>query len=559
MESSRAEAQGQEFTYATNNGTITLKTYTGGGGNVSIPEMINGLAVTAIDDYMMWGWFPLTVASVVTIPKSVTNIGSYAFYDFPGLFSISIDPANPAYSSLDGVLFNKLQTTLFRFPSGKPGPYQIPASVTNIGPIAFTGCSDLFNVTIPDSVVFIERAPAGLNGVGAFSSSDLTSLTIPASITNIPDYLFAGASLQQVALPAGLSSISSGAFWGCASLTSVIFPTNLTSIERDAFSLCSSLSAITIPDSVTNIGSGAFGYCSSLAQIKIPGRVSSIGSWPFYSCTNLGSITVDMANSVYVSIDGVLFDKSQNTLIQYPGGKPGTYAIPDGVANIADLAFYNSAKMTAISIPSSVTSIGLNAFNSCASLTMVVLPDKLTFLNNWTFGYCWSLTNVTLPKSLTAIGTEAFYDCRSLTSVTIPGTVTNIGNWAFDTCYNLTAVYFEGNAPTLEPSVFWADPNATVYYLPDTTGWGPTFGDRPTALWNPQANTMDGNFGVRLNRFGFNVSGTTNIPLVIEASTNLAPQSWIPVQSCTLTNGLIYFKDPQWTNHLRRFYRIRSP
>jgi hypothetical protein len=128
-------------------------------------------------------------------------------------------------------------------------------------------------------------------------------------------------------------------------------------------------------------------------------------------------------------------------------------------------------------------------------------------------------------------------------------------------------VYFQGNAPELPfaikypDSVFGGDNNAILYHQSGTIGWGPTLGNpaAPTALWNPRALTDDGSFGVRQNRFGFNITGTPDIPLVIEASTNLAAQSWAPLQSCTLTNGLIYFSDAQWTTYPNRVYRIRSP
>jgi len=78
-------------------------------------------------------------------------------------------------------------------------------------------------------------------------------------------------------------------------------------------------------------------------------------------------------------------------------------------------------------------------------------------------------------------------------------------------------------------------------------------------LWNPQVQTNDGSFGVRDNHFGFNITGTADIPIVIEASSNLAVPSRIPLKTCTLTNGLIYFSDQQWTNYPGRFYLIRSP
>ena len=71
--------------------------------------------------------------------------------------------------------------------------------------------------------------------------------------------------------------------------------------------------------------------------------------------------------------------------------------------------------------------------------------------------------------------------------------------------------------------------------------------------------TTDDTFGVRSNQFGFNITGTADIPVVVEASTNLVPASWTALQTCTLTNGSVYFSDPRWTNYPGRFCRIRSP
>ena len=78
-------------------------------------------------------------------------------------------------------------------------------------------------------------------------------------------------------------------------------------------------------------------------------------------------------------------------------------------------------------------------------------------------------------------------------------------------------------------------------------------------LWNPLAQTGDGSFGVGTNGFGFNITGTTNIPIMVEACTNLANPIWLPMSTNTLTNGSAYFSDPAWTNQPGRFYRLRSP
>jgi len=121
----------------------------------------------------------------------------------------------------------------------------------------------------------------------------------------------------------------------------------------------------------------------------------------------------------------------------------------------------------------------------------------------------------------------------------------------------LKAIFFNGNAPGFLGSyIFYYSP-VTVYYLPGTTGWDATFAGRPTVLWNPQAQTNDGSFGVQTNQFGFNITASSNLVIVVEASTNLI--NWQPVQTNTLTTGSAYFSDPQWTNYPGRFYRLRSP
>jgi hypothetical protein len=152
-----------------------------------------------------------------------------------------------------------------------------------------------------------------------------------------------------------------------------------------------------------------------------------------------------------------------------------------------------------------------------------------------------------------------FYDCPRLTSITLGSSVSSIWQEAFYACAGLTGVYFKGNAPTLDSFVFTGDNNATVYYLPGTTGWGATFGGLPSVLWNPQVQPADGSFGVQTNQFGFTITGSSNLVIVVEACTNLANPLWSPVGTNTLTNGSSYFSDPQWTNYPSRLYRLRSP
>jgi hypothetical protein len=299
--------------------------------------------------------------------------------------------------------------------------------------------------------------------------------------------------------------------------------------------------AVTIPDTinglpVTSLGVNAFINCSNMTSLTIGTNVTSIAAYALDTgYLSFTAIMVNPLNPVYSSEDGVLFNKSQTTLIQCPQGKAGSYTIPNSVTNIGSTAFQDCNILTNVAIPNSVTSIGQYAFQSC-----------------------WNLTSATIPNSVTTIGGYAFFGA-GLTSVTIGRGVASIGQMAFFGCEYLTSVYFQGNAPSFGPLVFadfagGQDP-ATVYYLPGTTGWPIASLGVPEILWNPQAHAA----GVQSNSFGFTITGSTNIPIVVEASANLASASWTPLQSCTLTNGSIYFNDPLWTNYPARFYRIRSP
>jgi hypothetical protein len=208
----------------------------------------------------------------------------------------------------------------------------------------------------------------------------------------------------------------------------------------------------------------------------------------------------------------VLFDKRQTMLLEYPGGLVGTYAIPGGV-----------------------TSIGEGAFQDCSGLTNVAIPDCVT-----------------------GIGASAFQDCSGLTNLTFPDSVTSIGANAFQDCSGLMSAFFRGDAPSADASAFLNDA-AVVYYLPGATGWGATEGGLPAVLWNPLIEASGSSFGFSNNLFGFNITGTSNIPIVVEACTNLASPVWTPLENLILTNGLFYFSEPADTNTSGRFYRISSP
>ena len=188
----------------------------------------------------------------------------------------------------------------------------------------------------------------------------------------------------------------------------------MSSIGDNAFVGCDSLTSVTIPEGVTSIGDWAFLWCDSLSSVTIPSSVSSIGDGAF-RCSALSDIQVSSENPNYSSLNGVLYDKAQTLLLQYPAGKMDvSFAIPEGVTSIGDGAFYGCDSLTSVTIPEGVSSIGDGAFYDCDSLTSVTIPSSVSSIGDGAFAYCDSLTSVTIPESVTEIGNHAFYNCGSL-------------------------------------------------------------------------------------------------------------------------------------------------
>jgi hypothetical protein len=392
-----------QFTFTTNNGAITITGYTGSNGVVFIPDNMDGFPVVSIGD---WAFYSTSVTNVV-IPDSVTSIGDGAFFDCESLTNVTIGNG-----------------------------------VTNIGDWAFAFCPDLTSVSCRGN-------PPNLEGDNVFYGNAATIYYLPESTGWTPIFDGHPAILWNPPVPFTYTTNSDNVTLtitgytgsgGAMTIPAAINFLPVTTIGHDAFYYSTNMTSVTIPNSVTTIGNAAFCGCTSLTNAIIGSGVTNIGYWVFQYCSSLTAIMVDAQNLSYGSVDGVLFDRDRTTLVQYPGGKVGSYIMPSSVTSIEYGAFSDCDSLSSVTIPNSVTTIGYAAFYECTRLTNVIIGSGVTSMGDEAFYYCSSLTSIILPNSITNIGDYAFYDCTSLTNVTIGSGITSIGSDAFGFCSGLTRV-----------------------------------------------------------------------------------------------------------------------
>ena len=348
----------------------------------------------------------------------------------------------------------------------------IPDSVTTINSYAFGYCSSLTDVSIPDSVAAI--------GTGVFTHCDnLTSINIPETVTTMGNYIFNNCyRLTSINVASNNPNYTS--------INGVLYNKRLTELLEYPFGRKDGL---TVPNGVISIGTGAFMGGNNLTHVNVPESLVAMDENVFSACYMLTSINVAPDNPSYSSIDGVLYNKSETVLIQYPKGRNGSLTVPGSVTSISDYALASSQSLLSVNIPKSVVILPEQLFSGCDALTSIsiapdhlryssvdgvlynknvttliqyplgrkgglTVPNGVTAINDYALSGCKGLSSVTLPNSLLTIGNNAFGGCIGLSSIIFPDSLTSIGHSSFYRCTSLSQVIIPKSVKKIEPRAF---------------------------------------------------------------------------------------------------------
>ncbi|MDE7379734.1 MAG: leucine-rich repeat domain-containing protein [Clostridia bacterium] len=425
----------------------------------------------------------------VTLPASAVIIYENAFENCDDLESITVNQNNPAFSSYNGVMYNKAQTEFFIVPKNLTGEVEIAANLTDLSDFAFKDCKKITSVVIHDKVKRIgEGAFEGCTGITALTIPDtvefitegalskcagLESLTFPFKIKDknfdfygaLFGYLFSeeefDGSLKVTAnyrtfyIPEKLTSVTvtdgevgNSAFQNCTNLKSVVLEEKIKTISQKAFYNCTSLESIVLK-SVETIDHFAFNGCSNLKSITIPNTFKEGKSSSFFGCGELNDITmpataIDLIKPLStkkLTITGEIIPfysfRDMNSLEEV--------VIGDNVSVIENGVFSGCKNLKKVDLGNGVKEIGSFAFPAPEKYSLeYTIFDNAYYLGNSQNPYYFlaerkdkNIESCDIHPETRIIGSSAFNNCEKLKDVTIPKKVITIEYRAFYGCTSI--------------------------------------------------------------------------------------------------------------------------
>ena len=347
---------------------------------------------------------------------------------------------------------------------------------TRISSFNYEGCSNLFELELPNGITTIEK--------NAFNScTSLAVLSIPNTVKNIGARAFSGChSLNSIYLPNSVETIGSSAFSYCFSLSSITIPEKITSLEDSLFHYCSKLAKINFSNNIVSVGSQVFSFCSALESIVLPNSVKNIGEYAFAECENLRSLTFpENLKTINHPIFSVNTRASSNesyhistiywNAINYEEVFQYIYRIGYNTFHYPGLGYTDY---------SDYTSSGLDDYNS--TITKVVFGEKTQVIPSYLCCRLNSINEIVIPNSVVRIESYAFLQ-STVATVRIGNGVTSIGSGVFNGCYKLQYIYCSAITPPILGSS--AIPTSVgIIYVPRESV------EEYRALWNDFANKI---------------------------------------------------------------------
>ena len=370
---------------------------------------------------------------------------------------------------------------------------------------------DVFELTLPDSVVNIEEY--------AFYASGLRKINISESsnLAYMGDSAFSSCELSKIYFPATIRKIGTSAFYGCDSLETVQFAEDcsIISIGTGAFQFCMALKNIKIPESVQNIGDYAFYQCNQLEELVLSTNVDFIGESSFESCGGITAvdfpenlryigdraffgckisnvhipegveyigdgvfshnyieqITLDTNNEAFILEDDVLLTRDMERLVIFPNGSDmSSYEIPDGVKTVAEGAFFAS-QLQSVVLPDTLTEINDTAFSNCRQLETIIIPEGVREIGYATFSSCWKLREIEIPGSVHTIGKYAFEGCKVLETACLHDGVRKLDHNVFSSCSKLETIQLPASVIFLGQNVFGDTTRKVILYSGTAGDW----------------------------------------------------------------------------------------
>ena len=367
----------------------------------------------------------------INIPDSVTEIESSSFEDSINLVSVNIPDSvikigNEAFAGCEKIESINIPDSVTEIGErtfancSKLSNVKLSKNLEYMGGRAFGSCEKITQIEIPKSL-----DNCGNSGYASYhgpfgACSGLKKIIFEEGTKEISNNLFRGCTgLEEISIPASVIKIERYTFADCTNLKNVYFSNGVKNVENNAFTNCTSLTKVNIPDTVDSIGNSAFSGCTNLIEVHLPDKLKETASDTFSGCKKLTTINFP---STLTTIGNSAFSGCESL---------PEAILPSGVEKIESNAFKNCKALKKAAVPDTVSSIGSSAFYGCEALTDITLGSKLKKIESQTFYGCIVLPSIVIPYNVTTIGDSAFVNCTKLTQITVPRNTTSIASNAF--------------------------------------------------------------------------------------------------------------------------------